>query len=113
MGTNKPVKITDARSGLIRRLIDISPTGNKLGAREYSRLIKQVDFELGGIASKCRDIYLADPHFYDNYTPIRMLGASNDFYNFMEDSFYQSSIPMRLRWLQHGLCTSSIAKRLV
>lgn len=89
MGTNKPVKITDARSGLIRRLIDISPTGNKLGAREYNRLIKQVDFELGGIASKCRDIYLADPHFYDNYTPIRMLGASNDFYNFMEDSFYQ------------------------
>ena len=29
MGTNKPVKITDAKSGLIRRLIDVSPTGNK------------------------------------------------------------------------------------
>ena len=26
MGTNKPVKITDAKSGLIRRLIDVSPT---------------------------------------------------------------------------------------
>lgn len=28
MGTNKPVRITDAKSGLIRRLIDVSPTGD-------------------------------------------------------------------------------------
>ena len=27
MGTNKPVKITDAKSGLIRRLIDVTPSG--------------------------------------------------------------------------------------
>ena len=32
MGTNKPVKITDAKSGLIRRLIDVTPTGNKIPA---------------------------------------------------------------------------------
>lgn len=35
MGTNKPVKITDGKSGLIRRLIDVSPSGNKLNPREY------------------------------------------------------------------------------
>ena len=35
MGTNKPVKITDAKSGLIRRLIDVSPSGEKLGPSEY------------------------------------------------------------------------------
>ena len=29
MGTNKPVKITDAKSGLLRRLIDVKPTGKK------------------------------------------------------------------------------------
>ena len=29
LGTNKPVKITDAKSGLIRRLIDVEPTGEK------------------------------------------------------------------------------------
>ena len=50
MGTNKPVKITDAKSGLIRRLIDVSPTGNKVPTSEYKKLIKQIDFELGGIA---------------------------------------------------------------
>lgn len=41
MGTNKPVKITDAKSGLIRRLIDVSPSGNKVPPKEYRTLIKQ------------------------------------------------------------------------
>ena len=87
MGTNRPVKITDARSGLIRRLIDVSPTGNKVPAREYKRLVKQVDFELGAIAYHCKEIYLSNPGKYDNYIPTTMLGASNDFYNFVEDSY--------------------------
>ena len=30
MGTNKPVKITDSKSGLLRRLIDVMPSGKKL-----------------------------------------------------------------------------------
>lgn len=88
MGTNKPVKITDAKSGLIRRLIDVSPTGQKLGAKEYHALIKQIDFELGAIAYRCLQVYLADPAYYDGYVPLNMLGASNDFYNFVEDSWY-------------------------
>ena len=87
MGTNKPVKITDAKSGLIRRLIDVSPSGNKLPVAEYRKAMKNIDFELGGIACHCRDIYLADPGKYDDYIPINMLGASNDFYNFVLDSF--------------------------
>ena len=87
MGTNKPVKITDGKSGIIRRLIDVSPTGNKLGAKEYQKLTKQIAFELGGIACHCRDVYLSDTHAYDDYIPLSMLGASNDFYNFVEDSY--------------------------
>lgn len=50
MGTNKPVKITDAKSGIIRRLIDVSPTGDKVPPGEYRTLTKQIPFELGGIA---------------------------------------------------------------
>ena len=87
MGTNKPVKITDAKSGLIRRLIDVSPSGDKLNAKEYRAAVKQVSFELGAIASHCRDVYLEDPNYYDSYIPINMLGASNDFYNYVIDSF--------------------------
>ena len=45
MGTNKPVKITDGKSGLIRRLIDVTPSGNKLSAKEYRHAIKQISFE--------------------------------------------------------------------
>lgn len=88
MGTNKPVKITDSKSGLLRRLIDVSPSGNKLGVREYNAAIKQVKFELGAIACHCRDVYLSDPGRYDDYVPYSMLGATNDFHNFMIDSYH-------------------------
>jgi len=102
MGTNKPVKITDAKSGLIRRLIDVSPTGNKLGIKEYKSSVKQVEFELGAIACHCRDVYLKDPGYYDNYIPITMLGASNDFYNFVLDSYHifkkDNSTTMKSAW---------------
>ena len=87
MGTNRPVRITDARSGLIRRLIDVSPTGKKVPVKEYKRLLKQVDFELGAIAYHCKEVYLSNPGKYDDYIPTTMLGASNDFYNFVEDSY--------------------------
>ena len=88
MGTNKPVKITDGKSGLIRRLIDVSPSGNKVSASEYRRLVKQVDFELGAIAWHCREVFLADPGAYDHYIPTSMMGASNDFYNFVMDAYH-------------------------
>ena len=88
MGTNKPVKITDGKSGLIRRLIDVSPSGNKISPKEYKALVKQVAFELGPIAYHCREVYLEDPGRYDNYTPNAMFGATNDFYNFIMDSYH-------------------------
>lgn len=87
MGTNKPVKITDAKSGIIRRLIDVSPTGEKLPLDEYNRLFKQIDFELGAIAWHCREVYLENPSAYDNYIPLSMISASNDFFNYILDSW--------------------------
>ncbi len=86
MGTNNPVKITDAKSGLMRRLIDVYPSGNKIPIKEYNKLVDGIKFELGGIACHCRDVYLEDPNYYDGYVPINMMGESNDFYNFVEDS---------------------------
>lgn len=88
MGTNKPVKITDGRSGLLRRLIDVTPSGKKVPAQEYDRIMSQIKFELGGIAQHCYDVYMSDPNYYDGYTPISMMGASNDFYNFVIDSYH-------------------------
>lgn len=88
MGTNKPVRITDAKSGLIRRLIDVSPSGNKLEPEEYKNIVSQVGFELGAIAYHCKELYMDNPGRYDDYIPTSMLGASNDFYNFVIDSYY-------------------------
>ena len=102
MGTNKPVKITDGKSGLIRRLIDVSPTGNKIPVSEYKKLVKQVEFELGAIAWHCKEVYLADPGAYDHYTPTSMMGASNDFYNFVADAYHvfkrENGTTMKAAW---------------
>ena len=88
MGTNKPVKITDAKSGLIRRLIDVTPSGTKLKPDVYRKVMERVKFELGAIAQYCADVYNSNPGAYDDYIPISMMGASNDFYNVVYDSYF-------------------------
>lgn len=102
MGTNKPVKITDAKSGLIRRLIDVSPSGNKVEHNEYKKLMTQIDFELGAIAYYCKEFYLKEPNRYDDYIPVTMLGASNDFYNFIIDSYHvfkkEDGVTLKSAW---------------
>lgn len=102
MGTNKPVKITDGKSGLIRRLIDVSPSGNKLSPKDYKRVTEQIKFELGAIAYYCQEVYLENPGAYDNYIPVTMLGASNDFYNFVIDSYYvfkkENGVTLKAAW---------------
>lgn len=88
LGTNKPVKITDSKSGLLRRLIDVTPTGNRVPRKEYDQAMAHIKFELGGIACHCRDVYLDNPRYYDDYVPTHMMVASNDFYNFIIDSYH-------------------------
>lgn len=88
MGTNKPVKITDAKSGIIRRLIDVRPTGNKIPAERYHQLMHQIEFELGQIAQHCLDVYKElGPHYYDSYRPVEMILQTDVFYNFVEGYF--------------------------
>jgi len=87
MGTNKPVKITEAKSGILRRLIDIQPTGEKVTYSKYKELINQVKFELGAIAYHCLEVYKdLGESYYDTYTPTEMMAATNDFYDFV--SYY-------------------------
>lgn len=88
MGTNKPVKITDGRSGLLRRLIDVTPSGNKLSKHEYDSIMRKIPFQLGPIAYHCKEVYLEDPNYYDDYVPTLMMGATNDFYNFIMDAYH-------------------------
>ena len=88
MGTNKPVRITDAKSGLIRRLIDVHPTGKRHEVNRYYTLMERIPTELGAIAQHCLDKYrtLGRSH-YSGYVPERMLKSTNPFYNYIEDHY--------------------------
>lgn len=87
MGTNKVVKITDSKSGLIRRLIDVRPTGDKIPLWKYNKLMSAIKTQLGAIAWHCKEVFEEDPEYYDDYKPTLMMGESNDFYNFILDSY--------------------------
>ena len=102
LGTNNPVRITNAKSGIIRRLIDVEPSGQKIPTKIYLQLIESVKFELGGIAWHCKEVYESDPRKYDNYVPIRMLSASNDMYNFILEQYYifkkEDGVSLKVAW---------------
>lgn len=86
LATNKPVRITDSRSGLIRRLIDIRPTGVTLPASRYREDLEHLSFELGAIADHCLRVYrkLGRDKF-NGYVPTSMIAKTNDVYNFVTD----------------------------
>ena len=87
MGTNNPVKITDSKSGIIRRLIDVNPSGETVPGKRYGVLITQIGFELGGIASHCLEVYRKlGKNYYASYRPIEMMIQTDVFYNFV--SYY-------------------------
>lgn len=85
MATNKPVKITDAKAGLIRRLIDVRPTGDKLSPDEYIDAINGIEYELGAIAYHCREVYnKMGKNYYNKYRPVDMMYKTDPFFNFVE-----------------------------
>jgi len=86
MGTNKPVKISDAKSGLIRRVIDVRPTGKTFSSVDYDRLTSMIEYELGAIAYHCLQVYKSmGKTFYNGYRPIEMMYKTDVFFNFVED----------------------------
>lgn len=85
MGTNQPVKISDAKSGIIRRLIDVHPTGVIIPAKHYTSLMSKIDFELGAIAQHCLDVYQRmGKNYYNGYRPLEMMLQTDVFFNFIE-----------------------------
>lgn len=88
MGTNRPVKITDAKSGIIRRLIDVKPTGELLDPDTYQECMSQIPYELGAIAYHCLKVYKKyGKHYYDGYKPLDMMFKTDVFFNFVESCY--------------------------
>lgn len=106
IGSNSPVKFTDSRSGLIRRLIDVQPTGTTISPRKYQALMSQIKFELGAIAAHCRDVYLSmGKDYYSGYKPIEMMLQTDVFFNFIE-SYYdifkaQNGVTLAQAWIMY------------
>lgn len=89
MATNRPVKITDGKSGIIRRLIDVKPSGRKIPSKRYQALMAQIDFELGAIAHHCLEVYREmGKNYYSNYRPLEMMLQTDVFFNFVEANYY-------------------------
>ena len=88
MGTNQPVKISDAKSGIIRRLIDVHPTGVRIPPNQYNTLMAKIDFELGAIAHHCLTVYREmGKNYYNSYRPLEMMLQTDVFFNFIEANF--------------------------
>ena len=87
MATNKPVKITDAKAGIIRRLIDVRPTGNKIPFDEFNKLRTGIHDELGAIAYHCLEVYNSmGKSYYNKYRPTDMMYKTDPFFNFVEEN---------------------------
>ena len=86
LATNSAVRITNARSGIIRRLIDIEPSNRKIPEDEYFELMDQVNMELGAIAYHCKSVYKQmGKSYYSSYVPERMMYRTDPFFNFMDE----------------------------
>jgi phage/plasmid-associated DNA primase len=103
MGTNVPVKISDAKSGIIRRLIDVVPTQQTLDHDSYHLMMNRIDFELGAIAYHCLQRYISmGKNYYSNYRPTEMMLQTDVFYNFVEWCFdifkAQDGVSLKQAW---------------
>lgn len=98
MASNKMVKITDAKSGLMRRIIDVSPTGKTVPFEKYTKLKNKIlDEELGHIAKHCLDRYNElGMNYYSKYVPMQMIIGTNEFYNFIQDLYFEQEIGDRV-----------------
>ena len=86
IGTNEPIKISNRKSGLFRRLVDIQPTGESIPEDHYHELMAQVRYELGAIAAHCIKVF--EEHgstFLSSYRSTDMMYRTNDIFNFVQD----------------------------
>ena len=91
VGTNLPVRITDSKSGLTRRLIDVEPSGRKLDIHRYNNIMSRIEDERGSIVRHCIEVYTTKgSSYYDDYKPIGMMSKTNPIFNFLD--FYRDEL---------------------
>ena len=92
MASNYHVKIDSSSSGLMRRILLITPTGVTLPIDEYEECMERIKFEYGAICHRCYSIYKELGFtYYNKYVDKRLLVESNEVYNFMKENFVEFS----------------------
>lgn len=85
LASNEPVKISNGKSGIIRRLIDVTPSMQRIPEKRYFQLKNQVKFELGAIAWHCLQVYQEmGKNYYEGYKPVEMMFKTDPFFNFVD-----------------------------
>lgn len=88
LATNKYINMSDAKSGLRRRIIIVKPKGNTIEYDHYVKLKRQINNEFGAIAYHCVEVFKklgADA--YNDYVPLDMFELSNPIYNWLFDTW--------------------------
>lgn len=101
--TNSPVQITDAKSGIIRRLVDINPSGRKIEPKRYHQLVEGINFELGEIANHCINVFEEmGIYAYSGYRAIEMQDRTDVFFNFIAENYlmfkHEDGVTLKQAW---------------
>lgn len=92
MASNYHVRIDSSSSGLMRRILLVTPTGITLPIDEYEECMEKIKFEYGAIAHRCYSIYKELGFtYYNKYYDKRLLVESNEVYNFMKENYIEFS----------------------
>lgn len=105
MASNYKMNITSSQSGMMRRTILIKPTEDTFPRNEYDDLMHRITFEYGAICYHCLQTYLEmGPSYYENYRDKRLIGESNDLYNFLKDNYLEliseKYVTVNALWIQ-------------
>lgn len=108
VGTNRPVSITEGKSGLRRRLIDVRPTGTTLETDEYETLMMKIHEQRGAIAWHCKEVFEElGANYYKKYNPVDMMLRTNDIFNFVSEKYFQykedNGVSLKSAWGDYQL----------
>lgn len=90
MASNDHLDINSSRSGLMRRIILIKPSGRTLPRAEYDELRHRITFEYGAIAYHCLEVFeTLGESYYDDLRDKRLLDGSNETYKFLKEIYFE------------------------
>ena len=90
MASNDHLDINSSRSGLMRRIILIKPSGRTLPRKEYDDILSRIKFEYGAIAHRCLRIFNElGASYYDDLRDKRLLDGSNETYKFLKENYFE------------------------